>query len=77
MFKIIEEENIVIKNFLFRCHLSMEITEALCGSDIMSVQNSLSLQDSVRQFLPFQQMSVFETLNSNKYVYPESVFLSW
>lgn len=42
MFKIIEEENIVIKNFLFRCHLSMEITEALCGSDIMSFQNSLS-----------------------------------
>lgn len=55
----------------------MEITEALCGSDIMSFQNSLSLQDSVKQFLLFQQMSVFETLNSNKYVYPEPVFPSW
>jgi hypothetical protein len=49
-----------------------KIIEALYGRDIMSFQ--ISLQDSARQFPPFQQMSIFATLASKKYFYLQSVF---
>lgn len=38
LLKIIDNEKIIIKIFIFRCHLSKKIT-TLCGSDIMGYQN--------------------------------------